>query len=180
MTVIGERIYQLTYLDNLGFVYDRQTFERVGTFRYSDQGWGLTTDGRYLIKSNGSSAISFIHPETQKIERTIFVSDATGPIGFLNELEWVNGLIFANVWRTPFIAGIEPTTGKVSAWIDLTGLNPDPETLVYPKVLNGIAYDDRTGHLIVTGKMWPALWEIELTPHNLVSSKGAAETDHPK
>ncbi|MEM0907636.1 MAG: glutaminyl-peptide cyclotransferase [Pseudomonadota bacterium] len=178
VTVLGERIYQLTYLGNMGFVYDRETLERVGTFRYPDQGWGLTTDGRYLIKSNGSSAILFIHPETLAVERTIYVSDATGPVGFLNELEWVNGLIFANVWRTPFIAGIEPSTGSVSAWIDLTGLNPDPETLIYPKVLNGIAYDDRTGRLIVTGKMWPKLWEIELVPRALAGSPADAVLDH--
>lgn len=171
VTVLGERIYQLTYLGNTGFVYDRRTFERIGTFRYPTQGWGLTTDGRHLVMSDGSSAILFIHPETLDVVRTIYVSDATGPVGFLNELEWVDGRILANVWQTPFIAEIDPATGKVSAWIDLTSLNPDPETLVFPKVLNGIAHDERTGHLIVTGKMWPSLWEIELVPPSEPSAR---------
>ena len=171
VTVVGEHIYQLTYLANTGFIYDRQTFEQVGTFRFPIQGWGLTTDGHHLIVSNGSSAILFVHPKTLQIVRTIYVHDTAGPLGFLNELEWVDGQILANVWPTPFVARIDPETGAVSAWIDLTGLNPDPEVLVYPKVLNGIAHDERTGHLIVTGKQWPRLWEIELIERSAPKSR---------
>ncbi|MBS0560325.1 MAG: glutaminyl-peptide cyclotransferase [Proteobacteria bacterium] len=164
VTVLGNTIYQLTYLANQGFRYDRATFRRTGGFRYLSQGWGLTTDGTRLIMSNGSSAIAFLDPRTLAVRGQVYVTDNVGPVGFLNELEWANGKLYANVWQTDFIAIIAPSTGKITGWIDLTGLNPDPKTLVYPLVLNGIAYDARTGHLLVTGKCWPHVWEIELVP----------------
>jgi len=162
VTVIDDDIYQLTYIGNTGYRYDRATFEREETFRFVTQGWGMTTNGEDLIRSDGSSSIIFHDPETMAPRRHIFVSDNFGPVGFLNELELVSDTLFANVWQTEFIAMIDPQTGKITGWIDMTGLNPDPETLVYPFVLNGIAYDERTGHLLVTGKCWPNLWEIEL------------------
>lgn len=162
VTVIGDDIYQLTYIGNTGYRYDRTTFERQETVRFITQGWGMTTNGTDLIRSDGSSSIVFHDPATMAPLRHIFVSDDVGPVGFLNELELVGDTLYANVWQTDFIAMIDPDTGKITGWIDMTGLNPDPKTLVYPYVLNGIAYDEASGHLLVTGKCWPHLWEIEL------------------
>lgn len=164
VTVLGEHVYQLTYLSNHGFIYDKASFEPRGGFDYTDQGWGLTTDGHDLIKSNGSAAILFMDPATLTVRRHILVADGAGPIGFLNELEYVEGDLYANVWQTDFLARISPQTGKLTGWIDLTGLNPDPAMLKYPDVLNGIAYDAGTKHLLVTGKRWPSIFEIELVP----------------
>ena len=164
ITVLKGTIYQLTYLGNTGFTYDQHTFRRTGTFRYITQGWGLTTDGTRLIMSDGASAIVFRNPRSFDEEGRIFVSDDVGPVGFLNELEYADGRLYANVWQTNFIAVIAPDTGKVTAWIDLTGLNPDPKRLVYPYVLNGIAYNRDTGRLLVTGKCWPHVYEIDLVP----------------
>jgi glutaminyl-peptide cyclotransferase len=162
VTVFGERIFQLTYISNKGFIYDRETFALEQSFDFPMQGWGLTHDGTHLLMSDGSSSVRFIDPQTLQTEKTIYVSDDVGPVGFLNELEYVDGRLYANVWQTDFIAIIDPATGKITGWIDLTGLNPDPEKLVYPYVLNGIAFNEATGRLIVTGKCWPSMWEIDL------------------
>ena len=162
ITLLDGAIYQLTYIENTGFIYDQRTLQRKGSFRYLTQGWGLTNDGKQLLMSNGSSAILFLDPRSFHIERRIFVSDHIGPVGFLNELEYADGKLFANVWQTNFIAIIAPATGKVVGWIDLTGLNPDPKNLVYPFVLNGIAFNKNTGRLLVTGKCWPNVYEIQL------------------
>lgn len=163
VTVLGDTVYQLTYLENTAFTYDRRSFRRIDTVRYPTQGWGLTTDGARLIASDGSSAITFYNPTTLAIEGRVFVTDAVGPVGFLNELEYAGGKLYANVWQTDFIAVIAPQTGRIEAWIDLTGLNPEPQVLVYPLVLNGIAVNEHTGRLLVTGKQWPFVYEIELT-----------------
>ncbi|WP_295384610.1 glutaminyl-peptide cyclotransferase [uncultured Thiodictyon sp.] len=163
VTVLDGRVYQLTYLENTGYLYDQATLERHGGFRYVTQGWGLTTDGRHLIMSDGSSAIQFLDPKSEQQVRRIFVTDAVGPVGFLNELEYADGKLYANVWQTNFIAVIAPATGKIAAWIDLTGINPEPAVLVYPLVLNGIAYNPATKRLLVTGKCWPNIYEIALT-----------------
>ena len=164
VTIFKDLIFQLTYKSNTGFIYDKESFSLKGTFRYLTQGWGLTTDGNELIMSNGSAALVFLDPETFNQKRYIVVSDNKGQVGFLNELEFVNGEVYANVWQTNLIARINPKTGKVTGWIDLTGINPDPEKLKYPDVLNGIAYNPKTKRLIVTGKCWPNLFEIELVP----------------
>lgn len=164
VTVLNAAIYELTYLSNVGFTYDRATFAKTGQFRYLTQGWGLTTDGKRLMMSNGSSSVLFLNPQSLAIEGHIYVSDNIGPVGFLNELEYVKGKLYANVWQTDFIAIIDPGTGKITGWIDLGGLNPDPKVLKYPYVLNGIAYNEATGHLLVTGKHWPAIYEIDLVP----------------
>lgn len=166
VTVFGDRIFQLTYISNTGYIYDRETFRLEQSFEFLTQGWGMTHDGTHLMMSDGSSSIRFVDPETFKIEKTIYVRDDIGPVGFLNELEYVDGKLYANVWQTDFIAIIDPETGKVTGWIDLTGLNPDAETLVYPLVLNGIAFNAQTGRLIVTGKCWPSMWEIDLIERN--------------
>jgi glutamine cyclotransferase len=164
VTVFDGVIYQLTYLANLGFTYDQATLRRKDSFRYPAQGWGLTHDGKQLLMSDGSSAIAFIDPKSFQVVNHIFVSDNVGSVGFLNELEYVDGKLYANVWQTNFIAIIAPQSGKIIGWIDLTGLNPDPAVLVSPYVLNGIAYNKATGRLLVTGKCWPHVYEIELVP----------------
>jgi glutaminyl-peptide cyclotransferase len=164
ITVFQNNIYQLTYKSNVGFIYDKDSFEAKKRFHYLTQGWGITNDGTQLIMSDGSAALIFLNPETLEVKKYIIVSDDKSEVGFLNELEYANGEIYANVWQTDFIARISPETGKITGWIDLTGINPDPEKLKYPYVLNGIAYDEKSGHLIIAGKCWPELYEIELVP----------------
>jgi glutamine cyclotransferase len=167
VTVFDSVVYQLTYLSNLGFTYDQATLRRKDSFRYVPQGRGLTHDGQQLLMSDGSSAIVFIDPKSFQAVSHVFVSDDVGPVGSLDELEYVDGKLYANVGQTNFIAIIAPQSGKIIGWIDLTGLNPDPAVLVYPYVLNGIAYNKETGRLLVTGKCWPHVYEIELVPRTI-------------
>lgn len=164
ITIFENRIFQLTYKSNVGFIYDKNTFELKGAFYYPTQGWGLTTDGNELIMSDGSAALLFLSPKTLEQTRYVIVSDDKGEVGFLNELEYVKGEVYANVWKTNLIARIAPETGKVTGWIDLTGINPDHANLKSPYVLNGIAYDRKNDRLIISGKCWPELYEIELVP----------------
>jgi len=162
IALLNGKIYQLTWQHQVGFIYDAQTFERTGQFNYSGEGWGLATDGQSLILSDGSSHIRFINPSDFKVTRTINVVDGQRPIDQLNELEYVNGEIYANVWHDNRIATIDPKTGHVNAWIDLTGLMQAGELQDPEAVLNGIAYDQANNKLIVTGKLWPRLFEIKL------------------
>ncbi|MEM7123917.1 MAG: glutaminyl-peptide cyclotransferase [Pseudomonadota bacterium] len=157
-------LYQLTYISNIAFTYRADDLTPTESFRYLHQGWGLTTDGEHLIMSDGSAAILFIEPDDMGVHRHIIVHDAYSEVGFLNELEYVDGDIYANIWQTDYIVRFSAETGEVNGWVDLTGLNPDPKTLVYPHVLNGIAYTGEPGTLLVTGKNWPNLWHIRLTP----------------
>ena len=159
-----DQIYQLTYKSNVGFIYDKDSFDLKGFFHYPTQGWGMTTDGNELIMSDGSAALIFLDPKTLSYKRDIIVFDDESEVGFLNELEYVNGEVYANIWQTNLIARISLETGKVTAWIDLTGINPDPAKLKYPYVLNGIAYDNKSGHFLITGKCWPRVYEIALVP----------------
>jgi glutamine cyclotransferase len=175
--VLNGNVFELTYLANTGFIYNQDNFRRERAFRYISQGWGLTTDGTRLILSDGSSSIQFLDPATLGLKGRIFVTDDVGPVGFLNELEYAGGKLYANVWQTDFIAIIDPRGGRITGWIDLTGLNPDPKKLVYPLVLNGIAYDPATKHLLVTGKCWPHVWEIELVPRPAAK---AERLDNPR
>lgn len=163
-TALGDRIYRLTYLSTFGFIYRDDTLVPVGTFRYPGQGWGLTTDGKSLIMSNGSAAILFLDPRTFAVERYIVVTDSFSEVGFLNEVEYVDGEIYANVWKTNYIVRFSAETGNVTGWLDLNGLDPDPDKLVYPYVLNGIAHNEDEGTLLVTGKNWPSLWHIKPVP----------------
>ncbi len=162
VTTLRGKAFQLTYQTNIGFVYDQNSFSQERTFVYPTQGWGLTNDGASLIMSDGSAVLRFLDPQTLELERSVTVEDFTGPIAYLNELEYVNGEIYANVWKENYIARISPQDGQVTAWIDLTGLSPYPGNYLGEYVLNGIAYDPDSGHLIVTGKCWPKLYEIEL------------------
>ncbi|HET9660825.1 MAG TPA: glutaminyl-peptide cyclotransferase [Thermomicrobiales bacterium] len=165
IVVLGDTIYQLTWQSQIAHVYDRDTFEQTGTFTYEGQGWGLTTDGTSLIMSNGSDKIVYRDPATFEVTRTISVVDGDQPIADLNELEYIDGVIWANVWRTNLIARIDPQTGEVIDWLDLSALDAEV-TATNPNVdvLNGIAWNPETGTVFVTGKFWPTLFEIDLAP----------------
>jgi glutamine cyclotransferase len=162
VTVLGDKIYQLTWENQTGFIYDRDAFEQTGTFTYPTEGWGLTHDGERLIMSNGSDALFFLDPETLEVNGRLPVYDEHGPVARLNELEYIDGSVYANVWQTNRIARIDPQTGQVTAWIDLSGLLPADQLTQPVDVLNGIAWDGENGRLFVTGKLWPTLFEIQL------------------
>lgn len=160
-----DRLITLTWQDEMGFIFDLATFERIGEFSYPGEGWGLTRDETRIIMSDGASALRFLDPETLKETGRIQVTDAGKPVDNLNELEWVKGEVLANIWQTDRIARIDPKTGHVTGWIDLSGLlGPDDRAGRQVDVLNGIAYDAATDRLFVTGKLWPKLFEIRLTP----------------
>ena len=154
-------IYELTWRAGIGFVYDASTFEPARTFSYSGEGWGLTHDGTNLIMSDGTAQLRFWDPATLKETRRITVRDGNRPVPELNELEFVKGEILANVWQTERIARISPADGRVTGWIDLSGLLT-PAERAGTDVLNGIAYDEKGDRLFVTGKLWPRLFEIKL------------------
>ncbi len=157
----GEQLLQLTWETNVGFVYDRSSFRLLKTFSYPGEGWGLTHDGRRLIMSDGTPRLRFLNPGTLEETGRVLVSDPSGSIEDLNELEVVKGEVYANVWLTDRIAMITPSTGRVNGWIDLTGLMRARST-ASDAVLNGIAYDAARDRLFVTGKLWPRLFEIRL------------------
>ena len=161
ITVWKNRILQLTWQSGLGFVYDRQTLQQQRTFRYSGEGWGLTHDDTRLFMSDGTETLRVLDPETQRQVGSLTVKDAGRPVPRLNELEYVKGEIFANVWQSDRVAVISPSTGRVTSWIDLTGLL-DPRERVGDAVLNGIAYDAKSDRLFVTGKLWPRIFEIQV------------------
>lgn len=159
------RLYQLTWRSQVGFIYDAATFQQVGRFNYATEGWGLTDDGTSLIMSDGSSTLRFLDPATLAVQRTLRVTDAAGrEIPMLNELEYVKGEIYANVYMQDDIARIDPATGRVTGWIDLSGLLPPGDRTGTENVLNGIAYDAARDRLLVTGKLWPRLFHIRLVP----------------
>ncbi len=161
ITLWKEKILQLTWREQTGFVYDRESFQLLGQFSYSTEGWGLTHDGRRLILSDGTSTLRFLDPESFKEIGRLEVRAKGVPIRNLNELEYIKGEIWANVWQTDRIAIISPETGAVRAWLDLTGLL-SPEERRSADVLNGIAYDAEGDRLFVTGKLWPKLFEVRL------------------
>lgn len=161
LTDWGNRLIQLTYTTKIGFVYDLATFTLQRTFDYTGQGWGLTRDQKRLIMSDGTSALRFFDPETLRETGRVTVRDEGRPLENLNELEWVKGEIFANVWLTDRIAIISPESGRVSAWLDLAGIRGPVRTST-DDVLNGIAYDAAGDRLFVTGKLWPRLFEIRI------------------
>ena len=160
------KLVQLTWQSQRGYVYDLHSFKRISSFTYPGEGWALTTDGRRIYMSDGTATIRVLDPETLKQVDKIEVTAMGEPLINLNELEWVKGQIYANVWLTHNIVQIDPANGKVVGVINLTGLAPDPQTLSDPgnDVLNGIAYDAKRDRLFVTGKRWPSIYEIKLTP----------------
>lgn len=161
ITVLLSRILQLTWRSKIGFVYDRATLLQIGTFRYPGEGWGLTHSDQDVIMSDGSERLRFLDPVSLAEKRRLTVSDAGVLIKDLNELEWIDGEIYANVWQTDWIARISPTSGHIVGWIDLRGLLP-AELRGRADVLNGIAYDRQRKRLFVTGKLWPRIYEIRL------------------
>jgi len=165
ITILNGKLYQLTYKTQIGFVRDLNTFELIKTFNYkNEQGWGMTNDGKYLIMSDGTEFLTYLDPETLKEIKRIQVCNQKGVVINLNELEYINGEIWANIWTTDTIVRIDPNTGKIVAEIDLKGLlssslsNQNNQA----DVLNGIAYDHDKNKIYVTGKLWPKLFEIEL------------------
>lgn len=163
LTLLNNKLIQLTWQSRTGFIYNND-FSLVNTFSYPFQGWGITTDGSDLIMSDGSSVLYFIKPDTFEQVRKIRVSDKGCFVKRLNELEYINGKIYANVWMTDMIAIILPENGRVTGWINLKGLLKPEERTGVNSVLNGIAYDAVKKRLFVTGKLWPKLFEIEIIP----------------
>ncbi|MDQ2844430.1 MAG: glutaminyl-peptide cyclotransferase [Acidobacteriota bacterium] len=162
ITVIGERIVQVTWKAQAGFVYQQSSFRLLKTFSYGGEGWGLANDGKTIYMSDGTPQIRCLNAGTLQEERRFTVHEGAQELKELNELEWVNGELFANVWQTDRIVRISPRDGKVLGWIDLTGLLPAADRSQGADVLNGIAYDARGDRLFATGKLWPKLFEIEL------------------
>ncbi len=160
----GSTLIQLTWQSHVVFVYDRFSFRLLRTMNYQGEGWGLTDDGRNLILSDGTATLHFLDPQTLREVRRIVVKDRGTPVTQLNELEYIRGEIYANVWHTDRIARISPATGQVLGWIDLTGLLEPDEVSDPEAVLNGIAYDAARDRLFVTGKLWPKLFEIKVVP----------------
>jgi glutamine cyclotransferase len=164
LTDWDSNLIQLTWQAHVGFVYDRFSFRAIRTFPYPWEGWGLTHNSKHLILSDGSSTLYLLDPSTFKEAGKIQVTAGGVPVLNLNELEYIRGEIYANVWETDRIARISPATGKVVAWIDLSGLRPASTIEDSDAVLNGIAYDSQRDRLFVTGKLWPKLYEIKLVP----------------
>jgi glutamine cyclotransferase len=161
LTIFHGKIYQLTWLTKIGFIYDVHTFHQVGEFHYEMEGWGLTHDDSSLILSDGTNKLQFIDPASFKITRTVEVYAGKEAVTNLNELEYIDGEIFANVWHSARIARIDPRSGQVMAWIDLTAV-VQREKHEQEDVLNGIAYDAKRGRLFVTGKDWAEIFEIKI------------------
>lgn len=160
ITIYDDKIYQLTWKNNVCFVYDISSFNEINSFKYDGEGWGLTNDGVYLIMSNGTSTLSFLNPSNFSLIKTIKVYDGNGPVDRINELEYVEGIIYANIWLTDTIIGINPQNGQVVERIDFSKLkNKDWLNI---DVLNGIAYDPDNKRIFVTGKLWPLLFEVKL------------------
>lgn len=162
ITLLNGKLYQLTWQNGVGFIYDASTLTKTGQFKYDGEGWGLTNDGKSLILSDGTNRIRFLDPTSFQVTKTIQVVDGNKPVSSLNELEYFDGQIYSNVWHKDLIAIINPQSGKVNAWINLQGLLKPGDVRDEEAVLNGIAYDSATKRLFVTGKLWPKLFEIRI------------------
>lgn len=164
ITVLNNKLYMLTYTSRVGFVFDAKTFKKLQEFNLpTAQGWGLTHDSSSIIMSDGSNSLHYLNPVTLQVKNIVGVTDNNGPVSNINELEYVNGFIYANQWQTPYILKIDPSSGKVVGRIDLSNIENDISAR-YPETagLNGIAYNAATGNFIITGKKWPLLYEIRL------------------
>ena len=160
----GSDLYQLTWQQHFGYDYDARTFAVKATFRYAGEGWSFTRDARNIYMDDGTPDIRVLEPGSLRELRRIHVTDEGRPVRNLNELEWVKGELYANIWQTDLIARIDPATGKVVGWIDLAGLLPNADRRTDTDVLNGVAYDAEHDRLFVTGKDWPKLFQIRLIP----------------
>jgi glutaminyl-peptide cyclotransferase len=164
ITVLNQQIFELTWKTQTGFIYSLPTFRKTKTFNYPGEGWGLTNDGRNIYMSDGTDEIRVWDPVTLQEKRRIMVRDQNEPVMNLNELEWVRGEIYANVWLTEKVARISPMDGRVLGWIDLQGILPKDDQKKDTDIVNGIAYDSLGKRLFVTGKLWPKLFEIKVVP----------------
>ncbi|MDB5230735.1 MAG: glutamine cyclotransferase [Chitinophagaceae bacterium] len=164
ITILNNKIYELTWMNKKVFVYDLATFKKIQEFDWITEGWGMTNNGKSLIISTGTSNIYYVNPDSFKVEKIVSVTDNNGPVGNINELEYVNGYIYSNVWQTDYILKINAETGRVEARSDLkdiltkNNVSFDPER---KEVLNGIAYNPATKTFFVTGKYWPAILEVK-------------------
>jgi len=162
LTVLNREMFVLTWKENTAYVFEPDTFKPIRTHTYSGEGWGITHDGSQLIMSDGTSTLRFINPKDFSTTKALQVLDGKQPLDMLNELEWIDGQIFANIYMTEKIARISPKTGQVTGWLDLTGLRNQLSKPNRAEVLNGIAHDPKTGHLLVTGKFWPQMFELRI------------------
>ncbi|MCZ7592971.1 MAG: glutaminyl-peptide cyclotransferase [Kiritimatiellae bacterium] len=163
LALYSNRLYQLTWRENIILLYDATTFETTGSLPWKGQGWGLTAWSNQLIASDGSAQLRFYDPQTMKLLGEVTVRDQGQPIAQLNELEMVEGELLANIWREDRVARIDPSTGNVLGWLDFSPLVPEGLRASREAVLNGLAYDPATKRLFVTGKNWPVLYEIRLS-----------------
>ncbi len=162
LALLDGKLFQLTWKSGVVYVYDAETLARADSLTYEGEGWGLATDGVSLIMSNGSATLTVRDPETFAVQREVRVEDKGLPLTQINELEYVNGELFANVYQSDWVVRIDPGSGEVLQWIDFAGLLPPEQRTSTTDVLNGIAFDETTGHLLLTGKLWPTLFEIRL------------------
>ncbi len=160
ITIMADKIYQLSWQAQVGFVYDKESFTQVASFYLPGEGWGITHDGENLIVSDGTSYLRFLNPETLTEIKRVQVKDDLGTVNRINELEYINGEVWANIWYEDYIIRIDPETGAVNSRVDLRGLSANRRSV--DDVLNGIAWDDENQRLFVTGKLWPNLYEIEV------------------
>jgi glutamine cyclotransferase len=163
IAIVGDRVFQLTWRSKVGFVYDKSTLKQINKIYYQTEGWGLTTIGNKLVMSDGSNNLYYMDPDQFSVISKIEVYDNEKKVDQLNELEYINGEIWANIWLTDLIARIDPLSGKVIAYIDLKGIITAQETDINANVLNGIAFDQSRNRIFVTGKNWPKLYEIRIT-----------------
>jgi glutamine cyclotransferase len=162
LTLLGDRLYQLTWQTNVGYMYEAETLALVDSFAYEGEGWGLATDGTSLIMSDGTANLRYLDPETFEVTNELTVQDQGSPLTHVNELEYIDGKLYANIYQSDRIVRIDAATGEVEAWFNLRGLLPSEERSRRTDVLNGIAYHEGTGNFLVTGKFWPALFELRL------------------
>jgi glutaminyl-peptide cyclotransferase len=164
IAILHDKLYQLTWTNKIGFIYDLKSFKKIGEFNFpSKEGWGMTTDGTSLIMSDGSSNLTYLDPVTFKTSRIVGVTDNNGPVGNINELEWVNGNILANIYQTPYIIRIDPATGKVLGKADFGNLVREIKSKNFEaEYMNGIAFDSAKNTILITGKFWPNIYEVRL------------------
>lgn len=163
IVLLNNKIYQLTYQNQKGFIYDANTFQQTGTFNFANkEGWGFTTDGKKLIMSDGTPVLTFLNPDNLKVEGTLTVKESGNPVNNLNELEYINGFIYANIWLTNYIAKIDPATGNVVGKLNMNDLSADAKAKYRnAQEMNGIAYDAAADKIYVTGKLWPNIYQVE-------------------
>jgi glutaminyl-peptide cyclotransferase len=163
ITFFGERLYQLTYMNGIAFVYDSKTFKQIESFHYPGEGWAMTHDAKRLVMSDGSAALRFLDPATFRELSRLVVRDGSRPVANLNELEWIEGEIWANIWMQEIVARIDPHSGQVISWVDFKGLRAQAGCGEDCDVFNGIAYDAPRKRIFVTGKRWPKLIQVQVT-----------------